>query len=152
MPNNKAKHHEEAVGHCAGAFVHLCLLWVGGVPDGSMKGVLLREGGKVAHHSCSLSILLTFNDGIFWVLLVLKWPSSVTVSLFLIRCERGGSGAESPSLESPGRSQFHTVVQIFHFCGHCAVVSPKSWWPTHQPVLHSFRDKAEWKLKCYDRP
>lgn len=76
---------------------------------------------------------------------------TMTISVFLVRCERAASGAESSSLESPGRSQFHTVVQLFQLCDQCAVVSPKFWGPTHQPVLHSFRDKVEWKLKCYEK-
>ncbi|KAF5925679.1 hypothetical protein HPG69_002128 [Diceros bicornis minor] len=65
-------------------------------------------------------------------------------------CERGAGGTESPNPDSPGGSQFHDAVQFFHLCEQRAVVSPKSWGPPHQPLLHSFRDKAEWKIKSYD--
>ena len=76
----------------------------------------------------------------------------MTVSTFLISCERAAAGgAESRSPESPGGSQYHAGVQIFHLCEQCAVVAPKSWWPTRDPVLHSFRDKAEWKTKSHNR-
>lgn len=109
-------------------------------------------GGREEKLLIRLSVLLMTNGDVFQVLWLLQWPSPVTVSLFLIRCERGAGGAESPSLDSPGRSQFHVVVQFFHRCEQRAVVSPKSWRSPCQPVLRSFRDKAEWKLKSYDRP
>ena len=30
------------------------------------------------------------------------------------------------------------------------MVSSEPWGPPHPPVLHSFRDKAGWKIKCHN--
>ena len=75
----------------------------------------------------------------------------MTVSL-LIRCERDGCGAESPSPESPGRSQLYSVVSFLHLRRRCAVVSSELRGPPHPPYLHSFRNKAGRKIKRHDSP
>ena len=115
--SSKSRHHEEASGHCAGAFVCPGLLWVGAALQGNLKkwaaAVLLREGVERVDKSCTLPILLNIDGSwrdTFRVFSELQWASPVTVCLFLIRCERGGCGAESPSPDSSGGSQLYTVV------------------------------------------
>ena len=63
---------------------------------------------------------------------------------FLIRCARGGCGAKSPSPESPGGSQLQPT--------ECELVSSELWGPHHTAVLHSFRDKAGWKINGHHSP
>ena len=79
-------------------------------------------------------------------------PSPVTVSLLFIRCARDGCGAESPSPESPGGSQPYSAVWFLHHPRQCAVVSSEPRGLPHPPVLHSFKDKAGWKIKCHHSP
>lgn len=114
------------------------------LPVAVLLGV--REEGKKALKSCRLSIFLIIYRGIFSVTV----PITYHCSPFLIRCERDKSGAESSRPESPRGSQFHAVVQFFCCFEHCAVVSPKSRGTPHQPVLHSLRDKADWKINCHN--
>ena len=75
----------------------------------------------------------------------------MAVSL-LIRCERDGCGTKSPSPESPGGSQLCSAVYLLHLRRQCAVVSSEPRGPPHPPVLHYFRDKERWKIKCHDSP
>lgn len=81
---------------------------------------------------------------------MLSCPSPMTFSPFLTRCDRNSSGAESSRPDSPGGSQFYAAVQLFCHCEQFAVVSPKPLGTAHQPVLHSIRDKTEWKIKRHD--
>jgi hypothetical protein len=80
----------------------------------------------------------------------LQQQSPPPVSLFLLRCERDAGGAASFISDHPGGKQFHAAVQLFCICDLCAVVSPKSWRTPHQPVLRSFRNKAEWKTNSHN--
>ena len=70
FPSNKAKCHEEASGHCAGASVCPGLLWIGAAPQGNLKdwvAVVLWEGEAGAHKFYRLSILI-IPEGTFRVL------------------------------------------------------------------------------------
>ena len=75
--------------------------------------------------------------------------SYVFVFLFLSRGERSEGGAESFSLEAPGRSQLYSEVQFFCHSEHCALVPAESWGQPHHAVFHDFRDEAERKAEFY---
>lgn len=77
-----------------------------------VAAVLLREEGK--EEGRRSQVLQTFYPHNPWE----RFPGSVgvtvTVSPCLIRCDSHGGGAEAPSPESPGGSQFHAAVQFVH--------------------------------------
>ena len=114
--SNKAKSHEKASGHCAGAFVCPGLLWVGAAPQGTWRNeeALLYCWGMER----SWQVLQTFYPSHH----LCRWGGhfhglvGVTVTVtsdcfsFLNRCARGGCGAESPRSESPRGSQLHASV------------------------------------------
>ena len=74
----------------------------------------------------------------------------MSLSLFLIRGERAASEAESCVLGAAGGREHRAAVQLFHHCKPNAMVLPKSWGTPHQPVLQSFRNKAEWKTEVHN--
>ena len=65
--SNKAKSHEKASGHCAGAFVCPGLLWVGAASQGNLKewaaSLLLKEGEELTSPADFLSFSSSMRMG-----------------------------------------------------------------------------------------